>query len=1279
MHVWFLNILLLCFACLHYVQGIKVAFSKSSVPGYTLYDRSRTTPRGADLITSKLSPPPYRDQIRHRSSIRYDQPIENGVYTVRVGFMELGPRGCGLKERLFSVNVNGIVIDNVDIFANVGCKKPYDLYFRNVVVSNGVLRIYLKKISGYAPCISNFETLSSGSTNPPTTTVSTTVTTTTTATVTTVTTAPTTTIPSSTTSTSLPPTTVSTQTTTQVVTTGPSTTVPVTTSSNPTAVDISINVGPQGDVPGSKKAAFYKGSISGFPPGIPQNFFRTSRYGKNFTYTFNLPTGAYDIVLGVIETYAKHCSAPGNRVFNVFVNGRLELEGLDIFEVAGCYTAHRVDIKGVTVGAVDIQPLTITLVAVSNFAQISFLGIQSASEACTPESTTGTVTDDHAAHAVPGSYPPQDDASSAQSYVDLDGNGFHTVQIDGTDSHSHFVDTKNNIPGRIIKYEWSIVETSQIISNKAKFSYNFPLGTTRLKLSVVDNSCATDNAETTVTVTGKMQAGQYCYYYPGLSTFPVSGGTTPTAHPAYASASSSLDLQFPSLPFRNAVFAARCVFFYEWSDATAVVALSAATASSGLVRIYKGADLVYDSSYSSSIFTILSTGLTAFEVLYVYNTLTVPPKLSFQVDGKVPADARVTHDQSTVLPIITSVQPNVVPTSGGTQVKISGYGLFEGVYVSFGTQSVKSIGAGSTTTQLLVKAPAVSSPGTVNVIAVSSGGLQSNSLPFTYGVTTCENVAFQKSELFSSAGGVKKALDFLGVSTVVTLGPDRRLYVGTAIGQVHAIGYDPITLQATTHCSSPRILDPSFKDNGGSTSDRIILGIAFNPLDVVVLPYVSTSTIYWDSKSRIDRSNPAGWRNGAVERLKVSVNPGQFVIGSKSGECLVYDKRIVSNLPVSNRDHSVNALAFNQNGDLLIAVGANTNAGLPGSKLGNLWETPLSGAILIAKTSSPSFNGNVQYSNPDVHFLARKISGDVEVYASGFRNPFALTITRSGSVYAVDQGPNCQYGAPSVACDEFDAAKAATWPITATQNWPGRVPSTDPQCPGGISRRDKVTFVVKDRFYGHPNFARDNPAECAWIDPFNGKSADGKAAPSSYEAPMTLIRSSVTSVNEYRADHFCGALRGDLILSSYGGKVTWRLDANLGNVVSGPDILINFGGIQFTEDEHGLLLFPQYIEKTVNVLQPKVTASATLKVVGVHPWRLRRGGGVSVYIGGYNFVNVGLSVTIGTGNCVVTAVNSRSIVCTAPPYAGGDVLIDVTVRDGGQVSTLAEAVRYMAV
>jgi hypothetical protein len=63
---------------------------------------------------------------------------------------------------------------------------------------------------------------------------------------------------------------------------------------------------------------------------IPE-IYRFERYGLG-KYTVKVPPGLYRVVLHFAETYHRE---PGRRVFDVFLNGRLILSDLDVFEEAG--------------------------------------------------------------------------------------------------------------------------------------------------------------------------------------------------------------------------------------------------------------------------------------------------------------------------------------------------------------------------------------------------------------------------------------------------------------------------------------------------------------------------------------------------------------------------------------------------------------------------------------------------------------------------------------------------------------------------------------------------------------------------------------------------------------------------------------------------------------------------------------------------------------------------------------------------------------------------------
>ncbi|CDF40686.1 unnamed protein product [Chondrus crispus] len=500
--------------------------------------------------------------------------------------------------------------------------------------------------------------------------------------------------------------------------------------------------------------------------------------------------------------------------------------------------------------------------------------------------------------------------------------------------------------------------------------------------------------------------------------------------------------------------------------------------------------------------------------------------------------------------------------------------------------------------------------------------------------------------------------------------------MGTLGGTVQVLGYHSDTLIVNSHCYSKKIKDSKFTKNN-EPADRDILGITIDPRDVEIRPYVSTSTLYWLDKKRLDNS-PINWRNGAVDRLK----PGTEMSDPKV--CLVMDKRIISNLPVSNHDHSVNALMFDQKGDLLISVGGFTNMGLPGYKLGGYWETHLSAAVLIARTSlGDVFNGNLEYTTDLVrHAMLKK--GDVEIFATGIRNGFAMTLTRNGNMYLADQGPNCAFGDTATDCDaDYDEQRAKNWDPSAEINWQGLVKHGWNNCPYAVGRPDKVLHLSEGAYYGHPNVQRglqidESEHECYWVDPYTGLPADKKKKPSlfKYKKPLELFKSPVTGIAEYQASHFCSKLRGNLILSTYKDGKTYRLGVDGSKVTREGEKLSDHGGLTFVQNARGDLVFPRLSKKNVFVLRPDVSMRAELFVTGVAPVRHGKNGGTMITVAGQNF-GMDPSVMVGGNSCAIAMSSKTEIKCMVPAGSG---LVDVeVVAVEGESGTLANAVLYMEV
>lgn len=1211
--------------------------------GSTSDDGSLVTGNSSKSVTvyniKGLSKKMSRRYSRHRYGLdfRYNIPVnQHNFYHVRLSFAETSLTACKPRFRRFNVYVydaaNSVstakIIKNINIFNAVGCRSAYQVSIENVPVRDSTTLVVRFIASRRNAIISAIDVYTKSDKTIPKT---------------------------SSTPTSSP--------TSQKNTPTPS-------SSNDRQPDATDTLPVQIDVGSSADQRL----VSKFPIAKLETkkrvvktklgtsaAYQTARSGRQFQYKFDLPPGGYIITLGFAEIDPNLCLQTGTRVFNVYVNDQLQLEGVDIFKQVGCNRGLERSIAH-TVSVINRQQVVIRFERIIGDAILNLLLIHPSQRLCLPESSSGVLKDDHAAHALPGSYPPQLSSDSPKSYVDSDGDGFHKVRIDGTRSHTHFFDPQNNVVGRISSYIWTIVETGEIISRKSLFDHRFPLGVTRLKLTVIDNSCSIDEAETTVTVTASLQPGIYCYFYEGLSEVPLGGTLQSGPTPQFASEVPGLRFSLPNFDFKTSLFAMRCNLLLEVSTALRSATIKFSTFGTGHARVYKGKDLTIDTQQSSEAVTELPVGITSFEITYLRLTRALPPKLKFVVNQVVPGDNVVFYERRMVLPILTSLSPSEGQISGGTTIRVSGYGLYQPLDIFFGSAKLKPLQSDQSNTQFLVTSTAAPA-GSVDVFVKSPNGKKSNVLKFRYG-SSCDSVSFETRQMSSKKG----ILTFNFVPTCVEIWQDQKLYMGCVDGSVRVIGYDRKTLRVNSHCYSKPLVDNRFKNPEGAPASRSVLGIAFHPADTEPRPHVSTSTLYAHDRERISLNDKRAWMNGAVDRLKSGSD-------SKDGMvCLVYDKTIVQNLPVSNHDHSVSSLLFDQNGDLLIGVGSMTNAGLPGYKLGSWWENDMSSAILIAPLSKPSFNGRLVYKYSDQQYKARKRRGDVEVYASGTRNPFGMSMTSNGDIYATDQGVNCAFGQIAGNCNHYDEEKAATWDMSA--DWPGGVKPQTGGCGSSATRPDKVLYIERGAFYGHANLAR-GPEECAWIDPFSDMTARGGKPPKSYQSPLMLVPSSVTGIHEYRGNHFCGSLRGDLLLSAYKGGSTYRMSVSKRKILVKPYQLFKGGGLSFAENAHGELVFPQYNRKNIYIMTPRITAATQLNIVGVAPFRHGLKGGTLLTIGGNGFAR-GTTVSVGGRGCTVRSWTSVELQCVVPAAPSGGQY-DVSVKEDKSEAILKNAVLYMNV
>jgi hypothetical protein len=115
-------------------QGRKWAADKG-------FDGGDTVARDGDLkILNTDMPAFYRNE--HFDMTAWNTDLPNGKYTVKLYFCETYEDITGPGQRVFSVNVMGQQLKNLDVFKEAGgADKPLIKTFDNVMVTDGHLKI----------------------------------------------------------------------------------------------------------------------------------------------------------------------------------------------------------------------------------------------------------------------------------------------------------------------------------------------------------------------------------------------------------------------------------------------------------------------------------------------------------------------------------------------------------------------------------------------------------------------------------------------------------------------------------------------------------------------------------------------------------------------------------------------------------------------------------------------------------------------------------------------------------------------------------------------------------------------------------------------------------------------------------------------------------------------------------------------------------------------------------------------------------------------------------
>ena len=802
--------------------------------------------------------------------------------------------------------------------------------------------------------------------------------------------------------------------------------------------------------------------------------------------------------------------------------------------------------------------------------------------------------------------------------VDYDGDGYEEVLLDGMQSHTHE-------PGHaLIGYSWQSLVGFELASGPLA-SVDFPVGDHLVKLVISDDNVPSETLTATETfrvVPPDAIPGVRARYYDAGAAAPADLLSAVPLEPDHAEVLEGLAVSAGSSLGGSAL------------TGNAMVQLDAGLVFDGgtyeLMAVGGSGHFVGIDGVPVSGPVTLSGGQYTVEVRWAVETLAdLPLELHLSEAGGSPQPidpVLLTHSEVGMPPVINSM-PQTGSTVGGNLIDVSGLGFHpvDDVRVHWGGQVLTPDGFHVASPELLrFESPA--GTGSVAVRVETPQGF-SNTVLFTYDETAPVPIYFNLT-----------STEFFNEPITGEWGPDGRFYMALRSGKIVSIEYDdsyyPVPDGIQVHKGVSKL------------PNSTVLGLTFNPHDPpgVVRIYVAHSALF---------------AQGGLEFTGPSPYPGQVSV--LEGPDFDAPQPIITGLPTSNHDHGVNGIVFDNNGDLLICVGGNTNAGVKLAKMGDLDESPLSAAILKAELSRPDFNGAITYVETDtglpnddqVYGGSVDVAPGVHVYpfATGLRSAFDLVYTTNRRIYATDNGPNATWGA------------ASTGPDTE-----GPHPNTD---------SDELLLVERGNYYGHPNRNRGR------YDPRQNvyRGLDEPAVLGEFSQSLTdEVFSSSNGICEYRATAFGGQLRGQLLVQRwtlYQRRV--ELSADGREVLEVQELYPWTGGLDLATGPGGALLAVDQNGNALRAFVPSDYAAAGVTVYDVTPWRAPREGGRLFEIGGAGFGSVeNTAVTFDGIPATVVSVTPTRIRGLLPAHPAPPMdLVDVVVTVGGEATTLPAAFRFL--
>jgi len=926
----------------------------------------------------------------------------------------------------------------------------------------------------------------------------------------------------------------------------------------------------------------YTASVSGTSD---PTLYQTERYGKTLNYQVPVANGNYEITIDFAEMY---WNAAGKRIFNVTIQGQTVLQNFDIWSLAGKANAvQRTFVTAVTNGVLSIG-------ATASVDNAQFCAIQILYK--------------------PGDLYLHPIAQVPPYVVDYNGVGSAMVPLVGDASHTHQI-------GHNLK-SWVWTEGSKTLGSGADITVPLSLGQHTVTLTIGDDNTpprtASTSATTTVTAVNVVPGTLASYYQSDTTALSTLIDSLP-ASPGYMEVLPSLEIDNIAGNVSYSSFSSNvvAVLDYKLQVSTAGSYLFSAAGSSNTRMFVNGNKVTGAVS--------LQPGTYPMETrLAISSASALPLHVLVSMNGAPAApvnSANVIHDETNLKPFINNM-PNTGSPLGGDSILINGIGFFPANSVSVLWGSTVISGSALTVTPATIQFKSPSGSGTVNVsVKTPNGTSNSSSFKYVQGTVPIN---------FTAPASVAS----LTTPTQGVWGPDGRLYVGTANGNINIYTFD----------DNYNVTNTQVVTTIAGLSNNTILGITVNPRDPPspVKIYVSHSKLYAEGGNSF--TGPAPY-NGQVSVL--------------TGPNFSTVKPLITGLPVSNRDHAINGLTFDDQGNLLICVGSETNAGIPSLPMGTLPNNALDASILIAPIAKTNFNGAITYVDPGTGKADNdQVNGattneaagvDVSVYASGMRNPFDTVWTTRGKLYGTDNGMNANFGAISTGAN-----------TQATES----------------HQPDKINYIVKGNYYGSPNRNRGRTDSRQNVYHYPTETSNN-----GFTAPLATVQSSTDGIDEYRATAFNSRMRGDLIVQHWQHALSYAVLSSDGlSIPSVNTLSSSVVGLTSITGPGGAILSMDYSNNQVVVIKPidAGVGAGAMAAYDIFPWRGRADGTVPFVIGGTGFGTMsGTTVTIGGVSAKLTSVSATRIRGVIPANSAPTAqLLDVVVQSAGKTSTITQAFRY---